>query len=356
MEQAIQRHADLGMDPRELCPAPLYLEDLAQHCGHTGCSLVLELRTDATEIAVIQDGRCLMARSVAAITDFSGAGVERFFRTLQLTATSFRAAGAPEFADLILVGQGAQTPQLADWLSQRLQLPSAKLQLPPTLDGKSAGPDFARAAGLALRGAHGSKHINLRKGTYSQESVSGQWAKHGNLLAGCAVAVLVSLMFSLKAQQSLLLDEQAALQKQLAETTKTIFGKSASTVESAELLLRNPKGSDPLPRFDALDALEALSSAVSEDIKHELRRLRIEVGDEKHEGHLEMQGLLASIEQRDEIATKLEDHVCFSNIEKGKTTSGRGQSEINYQLEATVQCPGEGGTSKKKRKTKGSGL
>ena len=64
-----------------------------------------------------------------------------------------------------------------------------------------------------------------------------------------------------------------------------------------------------------------------------------------------MQGLLASIEQRDEIASKLEEHPCFSDIEKGKTTSGRGQSEINYQLEAVVQCEGEGSTSKKKRKT-----
>ena len=298
----------------------------------------------------MQNGHCLMARSIAALPSNSTSAMEPFLRSLQLTLTSFRAAGVPAIDALILVGQQAQTPELAPWLSQRLQLPLATLDLPSSLRGRTAGPDFARAVGLALRGASPGKHINLRKGTFSQHSSSSQWAKHGNLLAGCAVAILVSLMFSLKAKQSLLLDEQAALQSQLANSTKAIFGKSASTLTSAALLLKNPQGTDPLPRFDALDALEILSSSVSEDISHELRRLRIEVGDDKHEGHLEIQGLLASIEQRDAIASKLEEHPCFSDIDKGKTTSGRGQSEISYQLEAVIQCPGEATSAKKKRK------
>jgi hypothetical protein len=87
--------------------------------------------------------------------------------------------------------------------------------------------------------------------------------------------------------------------------------------------------------------MDTLSSAVASDIEHDVRRLRIEVGDEKHDGRIELQGSLGTIEQRDAVVAQLEQHQCLNEVEKGKTTPARDKQRINYQIEAVVRCPGD---------------
>jgi general secretion pathway protein L len=175
-----------------------------------------------------------------------------------------------------------------------------------------------------------------------------------SLLAMCAVAVLLCVVFALKARQSTLVDEQNALTKQLAETTQMVFGKRESSAARVETLLKSPPNENPLPRFDAYDALAAISDAVDaapDEIVHEVRHVRIDLAEDKKEGKIELQGALASIEQRDAIVTQLEAHGCFREIQRGRTSPGRGAETINYQIEAKVQCPGEGTTKKRKPKS-----
>ena len=114
-----------------------------------------------------------------------------------------------------------------------------------------------------------------------------------------------------------------------------MFGETISDPALAEARVKNPKASDPLPRFDAFDALAAVSAAIKPEITHEVRRLLIEVADEKREGRLELQGALDSLAQRDEIVSQLEQHPCFHDIELGKHRRRRAtQDRINYQIEA----------------------
>lgn len=347
VETALTDLHEAGLDPRTLCPAPLYLEDLSSHLQIPEACIMIELRPQETLVALIDQGYCQAARTLSESLGSDSTGTDAFLRALQMTVASFRASGGPSPKRIVLVGPGAEVPGLTEMLTERLRLPTAIASL-PSAGGAHAGPEFARALGLALRSASPGKRINFRSGRFMHQEAGAQWSKHANLAITCAIAILVSFMFSLKAEQSMLLDEQATLQAQLADTTKAVFGRTASTVGSAELLMRNPAGNDPLPRFDALDAMEVVSQSVDKDIKHEVRRLRVEIGDEKHDGRLELQGMVSSIEERDAIASKLEKHPCFSELEKGKTTSVRGQDTISYQLEAAIQCPGARSGKKKK--------
>lgn len=173
---------------------------------------------------------------------------------------------------------------------------------------------------------------------------------HAGLVAGCTVAVIIAAMFALKAQQKLLTDENQALHDQLTSVTQSTLGKAVSDPSEVEALVKNPKLSDPLPRFDAFDALGAVSAAIKADISHEVRRLHVDLADEKRGGQLELQGALQSLGQRDEIVGELGKHPCFRNIELGRTTPTGSDDRINYQIEAALQCPGEGDTKDKKKK------
>jgi hypothetical protein len=164
--------------------------------------------------------------------------------------------------------------------------------------------------------------------------------------------IVVAAMFSLKARQSLLVSEQDALTSELASVTKQVLGQTISDPALAEAQIKNPKSNDPLPRFDAFDAVGALSSAIPQEISHEVKRLSVDFADEKAEGTFELQGSLESLGQRDEIVGALQKHPCFKEIELGRTNAAAGgQDRIAYQLEAKLECPGEVAPKKPGKKT-----
>ena len=197
------------------------------------------------------------------------------------------------------------------------------------------------------------RSLNLRKGEFAPPRARLGLAQHGQLLASCIVAVMLAITFSLKAQQSVLASERAALRARISATTKEVLGKSMTNFDAIEAAIKNPKTTSPLPRFDAYDALATMSSVISDDIGHQVRRLRIDVADEKREGTFELQGILGRIEERDSIVTGLEAHECFDEIKAGRTTPAG--DRINYQLEAVVRCEGDApadSASKKGKKSK----
>jgi hypothetical protein len=131
------------------------------------------------------------------------------------------------------------------------------------------------------------------------------------------------------------------LRNKLANLTKEVFGTATSEPSQVEKLLAGGANEDPLPRFDALDALEAVSGMIPPDVTHDVTRLLVEVGDYNREGRFELRGTLETIEQRDALATQLQKNECFKELKTGRTTPGRDASRINYQIEASIRCSGE---------------
>jgi general secretion pathway protein L len=357
------RHA--GLEPRELAAGAAALDGLVNllpELREEGPLLILDVGDHRTDMCFLQTGHCVFARTVGlGIEDMPGAA-EPLKQELQRTLASFRGAGYPGVRAVRVCGSGTIAEDALPWLANALGIVETQpLVLPaPALTHTPASAVFGKAAALAARGAMGRRRINLRLGQFATTHARGELVDHVNLIVTCAVIVVMTAMFSLKARQMLLADEQRSLRDELASVTKQVFDRTITDPLAAEALAKNPRSSDPLPRFDAYDAMGVLSAAVPEDVTHEVRRLVIEVADEKREGRMELQGVLDSLGQRDKIVSQLEQHPCFHDIQLGRTSPAGGaeQNRINYQIEAVVQCPGEGtqGTSKSTKKKAGDEL
>lgn len=350
VDVALQRLKLAGIDPDELGAGGVALDGLAglmpESLGH-GVQLLLEVRRAGTDLCLLSDGRCVLARSLSVGTDALDKNADSLWQEIKRTLATARAGGLDAPARATLVGEGALASGMASWLASHLDLEVQLAVLPEPSTGSPPSPLFGRALALAGRTTARGAHIDLRVGRFASSRSGAGLAVHGTLLAGCAFATLLSMIFSLNASQQLLLDEQAQLQDELAELTKQVLGTEASTAEATEALIEaQAKRKDPLPRFDAFDALAAISETVRPDVVHEVRQMRIEVGDDRRDGRVELQGELASLEQRDALVANLQAHACFDGIEKGRTRPSRDKARINYQIEADLHC---GGDKKKKR-------
>jgi general secretion pathway protein L len=342
-----------GLEPRELAAGAASLDGLTNllpALKAEGPLLLAEFGDHHTDLCCLQGGHCVGARTIAiGIQDMPGAA-DAAGHELARTLASFRSSGLAAPTVAYLCGVGAGSEGAGAWLERALGVPTRPLELPAaTLGGPAGGPEFSKAAALAARGAAGRHRINLRTGEFAGTHGRSQLFDHVNMIATCAVVVVLTAMFSLKGREKLLDDERQALQAELATVTKEVFDRPISDPVQVETLIKNPKAGDPLPRFDAYDAMAALSGSIAPEITHEVRRLSIEVADEKREGRLELQGALGSLAQRDEVVTRLREHGCFREIELGKTTPANDKERINYQIEATLQCAGEASATPPKK-------
>ncbi|MEM1415175.1 MAG: hypothetical protein AAGH15_09755 [Myxococcota bacterium] len=164
---------------------------------------------------------------------------------------------------------------------------------------------------------------------------------NARLIAIAAAAVLLSFAFATYARWATLSAEQEELRAQLGEVTEAVFDtRTTSPTRAKELLEGGSSASDPLPRFTAYDALEAISAAVPPEVVHDTRRLIVEIDDVAREGRFEIQGVVPSIAERDTIVAALEAHECFQDVDKGPT-SNAGDDKLSYRLEVTIGCPGD---------------
>ncbi len=338
-------------EPREVAVGAIALDGLRALCPEvgTGRRMIVELSDRETNVCTLVNGRAAFGRTLSVGADGLPHRAPELLMGLKQTLAAYRAAGGSPIDVTYLAGKG-ELASFGSQLSEELGAEVELLQLPGPEEGTSAGPsEFTRAAALAARFTNSGKRINFRSGEFVHTRSRSELASYFNLIAVCALVVLVAAVFSLKVRQSVLSSEQAALRKQLRETTQRVFGRAETDPAKVNEMITSPLADNPLPRFDAYDALAAISGAVPMDIKHEMRHMRVDLADEKKEGQIELQGSLASIEQRDVIVAQLEAHGCFKEIQRGRTSPGRSTDVINYQLEAKLSCPGDATPAKKRK-------
>lgn len=357
VSEEIEELNAISIEPREIAPGAAAFDGLANLLPELKVLpvAVVDLNDTHTDICMMEHGRCTFARTLTTGLNALPRHGDDLARAIHQSVAAYRAAGGAELSQVYLSGPGALTTGAVEWLASQLDLPVQPISLPAAISAESAGlpferPLFARSTALAARVIAREKRINLRSGPFALKRTVGAMREHVGLIAVCVAAVLLSLVFSVRARRSLLVEERDALSAELTQVTTGIFGKPITDTAAIESMLKNPRAGDPLPHFDAFDVIGAISQSVPSEIKHEIRRVRIEVGDDKREGRLELQGTLTTIEERDAVAAKLEEHDCFHDIERGRTTPARGGDSINYQLEAVIRCGGDP-TPKKSKKT-----
>lgn len=370
-----------GLDPEELVPGPAALGGLVPFVPalvSDNAQVIVHLGRARTDVAVVRKGKLELARNISAGVDdlreagFGdspyGSGAERLFRELRQTIASHRMQGGADIEAVRVSGELDAGEPLFGWLARALDRTVLPLELPlaPELDpvqpvDSVRAPAFALALGLVGQTLLRGKHLDLRKGDLAKKASMGAFRELAPLLGVCAAFVVVAYFYSVYAHWSVLTARREVLEAELAEVTEQRLGEATRDPVRARSLLDSGRQSpDPLPAFDAFDALLALSAAIPDGIEHDLQRLQVDLGDDRSGGHIELQATVSSIEERDRIAQALGDVPCFQNIQLGPmTTAGEGRRQ--YRLEMDLQCPGTAGPStggsrtRRRRSTGGSG-
>jgi general secretion pathway protein L len=346
IRETIARHEELGISPRYLCPGAAALDGLIPlmpELTDGPPTLLLSLGRETTDLVVVAEGRNQLSRTISHGVDALRSARRQIMGSeLKATLSAYRAAGGMPIERAFLMGVDLAERSEEQFLSESIGVPLERPALPAPPDQEHPSPRFGLAIALAGRGAVRTDRIELRRGEFAPPRATGALLKHWRLMAACFAAVLASFIFSVAARHSILEAESQALRDKLATISKELFGEEARSAARARTLLGGSLApADPLPRFDAFDALDAVSRSMPGDIIHSLRKLLIEIDDQAREGTLELHGRVASITERDQVAQALEDHECLDRVVPGPTTPGRGEEGLNYRLEVEIQCPGD---------------
>jgi general secretion pathway protein L len=339
---------EAGLEPRQMAVGGAALDGLVPllpALSEEGAHILVHLDDSATDVCIVRSGQCQLARTLSGgMRDVRSGRRAHLESQLRHTLAGYRGTGGATFSRAFLAGEAAMYPQALEWLQGVLEVETQVLPLPPVPGADDAHrPLFGRATALAGRVLGRGKHLDLRRGEFAPQRTANVLRKHARLAAICAGVVFASFVFSVYARWTVLADERQVLGAQLEAVTEDLFDKPTADPVRAREILEGKKGpEDPLPRFDAYDALESISELIPEELthKHDTRRLQIDFDDEAHEGRFDLQGTVASVAERDRVADALEGHPCFHDLEKGRTTPGPGNEGLNYQLEAIIRCPG----------------
>lgn len=344
---------DAGIDPRELAVGAAALDGLVAlvpALQSPGPHVIIDVRETSTDVCILHNGKCELARTLSFGTDaLMGTGSadatsSAFATALHRTMIAYRAAGGTEPATVFVAGQAATMGNVAEWIGSILATEAHVLPLPPVAGADDmARAAFARAAALGGRLAGRGKRIDLRQGEFAMKRAMGALRQHARLIAICAGVVFAAFVFSTWARWAVLDGERDALREELAGVTKELFGSEIRSAAMAREQLEGGRaGTDPMPRFDAFDALHAMSSRIPGEVTHDTRRLVIEIDDEERSGRFEIQGTVDNQAAFDGVAAALDDHECFGEVTQGRTTPAPGQEKLNYQMEGAIRCPGDG--------------
>lgn len=304
-----------------------------------GPYLLVDLGARHIDMCIVRNGRADFARTITIPKDSDVAHPETV-RSLVQSLAAYRSAGRPEPLQIFAVGGLASEPGMVDWLSSTLHLPAQPFVFPVPgveLEHSSA---FARAAALAARVSMRGGRLNLRQGEFAPQRTMGAIRQNAPLLAFAATFILGSMAYATWAGYRVSTARNEELREQLAGATRSLFGSEVRDVEAAKRLLNGEgRPADPLPRFDAFDVLNALSEKIDPSIQHDSRKLEIEIGTGNREGHVDIQGQVRDLADRDRISEALASHPCLHELKNVRASAAIGRPDrMDYQLEAIVRC------------------
>jgi general secretion pathway protein L len=387
--------AEAGVDPRAIVPAgPAYAALFAAGAVTpppapaegvaAGAEVLVDLGHERTSVSVVGGGACEAARTFAfgashlaralarelgmteaegeALLAAAGGGpalppeladraadpraAEALRRALAPLARELRATlhawrarvGQRRVERLLLAGEAARLPALAEALAPGVEGPVAPLELAgPAAAGIPAGdaPGLALALAIALRAQQGSRapRLNLRRGelayTRDFEHLKGRIAR----LGAWAALVLLLAVASAGVKAFALARQEAALDRALCDAEQRIVGRCYPNFEEAQAVLRG-RGTPgaALPRVSAVDLLAELSERTPADVP--LRFERVEITKDK----LHLQGTTDAAENVDRIVGALKGSRCFGDARSGGARRRGAEGKFEFSIDASLTC------------------
>lgn len=360
----VQGHLDamkeLGLDPREVAVGAVALDGLTQlvpSLATPGPHCLIDIHPEGTDVCILQNGACHFARTLSVSTvDIDAGQTDRLSRELRQTLAAYRMEGGMSPSTFYACGTMATREGTDGWLGSIVGGPVEKLVLPSAPGADPADlPSFARAAALAGRTLGKGRRLDARQGQFAAAQTATALRQHLPLIAVCVFIIFAAFVFSSYARYSVLDARHQQLEDELARVTEEFFQTEARSPDQAlRLLRRGARGDDPMPEFDAYDALAAISASIPEEVTHDVRQLQIDLGDGEETGRFTLRGTVDSESDFDTVVSSLRNHrlergegdnvqrfVCFTELEPGDT-SGTAQGRRAYRLEGSVGCTPEG--------------
>ncbi|MCB9593226.1 MAG: pilus assembly protein PilM [Sandaracinaceae bacterium] len=363
---------EVGVDPREVAVGSVALDGLiplVPELAQPGPYCLIDIHHEGTDVCIVESGHCAFGRTLSVSTlDLDQGQQGRLEREVRQTLAAFRMEGGREPAGFFVCGTMATRNDVDGWLTRMFGFEVRVLPLPAAPGADDAvRPAYARAAALAGRALARGKHLDARQGEFASLQTATAIRRHVPLIAVCAVVVLCAFIFSSYARYSVLDARHAQLQDELADVTDEYLGTEArSPAQALRLLERGARGDDPMPEFDAYDALAAISASIPEEVVHDVRQLQIDLGDGEETGRFSLRGAVGSVSDTEVVLRALRDHrlvrrvgdeetrlQCFREIELGSTTATADDRQA-YRIEGQIQCLPEGQDASEEEESRSS--
>ncbi|HEX5660405.1 MAG TPA: hypothetical protein VFX59_24590, partial [Polyangiales bacterium] len=168
-----------------------------------------------------------LARTLSEGADGAVARPLLFRNALNQTVMKYRAEGGSVPERVLVMGVGADDPQLLQRVSEAMSLSAESITLPsPANADNIPSPRFGRALALAGRTTRRGKRLDMRRGKFAPERNISVLRNYALLAAGCLVAIILSYTFSVWAEYRALSEERDALAEKLAKVSEVHFGES----------------------------------------------------------------------------------------------------------------------------------
>ncbi len=354
--ETLRRLSDAGIELQELAAGAAVfdaLPNIIPSLKKPGPVMLINLDLESTDICILKNGTCDTVRTLSTGVAGLPDNASTLGREISQTLAAHRASGGEAPSAVFLMGDGSMSQGATSWMSNLLHLDVDVLEL-PELPGvlPEHASKFSRALALASRTLTRGKRLNLRSGDFAPTHTLSSLREKSKLFAWCGAAVFVAFLISTYGRYQILGKQHEALETRLAKVTQEVFGQETTDPTLARALLDGKEGEDdPMPKVSAYDILEAVSAAVPQSIVHDTRELRIEIGLGEDRGRLDLEGVLSNNSERAQVANNLRQHACIKDL-KEAGTSPAGDGRLRYEIEATLECPGQSSAKKKSRTEK----
>jgi hypothetical protein len=336
------------LEPREVGVMPLALGELASVVGEWSSPdavLLVHGYESRADVCVIAGGRVQFARTLTG--QHSPAVRERSIR--QSLGAYLAGGGGSIVAAYVLGEEGAWYEEAVIAASG---LEASGVRLFPPAGSVVLGPEVSAeelrlvptALALAMRGVSKASRVDLRKGSLAMSGNTTILRERAPLFAMLGAAILVTWAGATGARYYSISSERDRLTAALALVTSDVFEERITDPQRA---IAKARGSgetiqDPIPPADAFDVVGVLSTKIPEGTRnHDITQL--EVSDER----VQIQGVAATVQDRDRIVDALKTYECFPTVTPGRTQRNPGDDRQQYALEIEFRCPGRVASSRR---------
>lgn len=385
IEETLAKLGEVGINPREIAPAPIILAELAKQTAPQETVAVIDVGHSRTDIAIVERGEFKQARTssyaAADITrelakafgvpeetaeewkrsakylvlgdlehladeqrravDAVRSATDQLVREVRQTLAAHSLKGGESVSHLVLCGGGSRLRGLGEYLSSELGVPVELFTAPDSLKG-SEQQDLvsgATAVAIALAGATPrNERINLRTGDLAFEGEAN--IGRGLLLYALAAVffIMIAWGYSAYAKHTALEVEREAQFQQLKGMTKRLLGQELQSFDALKTLMtqaaEKQASVSPIPELDAFDVVEQISKRIPTEINHEIDSLDI------RSGRVQLKGRVDQRQEADAIQEALSEwNDCFTKVPVPRTTPAVRDKRLQYTMDIESRCP-----------------